>query len=294
MPSYGPTTLLRPKDVDEAVKLLREYGTSARLVAGNTTIYELVAQGALVDIDCLIDITHAGLSYVKERENGISIGAATTFAEMARSPVLERPEYFAIKETAKKLTPPQVRNMGTLGGALCSGIPFYDMPTTMLALGARLRIATTEGERELNVEEFFLDYFMTAVSPEEILTEARVEGNLNTGTAFVKLGRTSSDFAVVNAAARVVLDSSKKRIEETRIALGAVANKPVRMEMAEGALEGKVVSKDVILRAAKEAATMEPTASIHASSDYKKRVIPVLVRDALLSAVSRAGGSAES
>jgi len=292
MPSYSPATLMRPKDVHETVKLLRELGTSARLVAGNTTIYELVAQGALVDIDCLIDISHVGLSYIKEGEGGISIGAATTFTEMSRSPALEGPECFAIKETAKKLTPPRVRNMGTMGGSLCSGIPFYDMPTTMLALGARLRIASVEAERDVNADEFFLDYFMTVVSPEEILTEVYVERSKNTGTAFVKLGRSSADFAVVNAAAKVVMDSSRKRIEDVRIAIGAVANKPIRAESAESALKGKSVSRDVVLEAAKEAASLEPTPSIHASSDYKKRVIPVLVRDVLMSAVSRAGGNA--
>jgi carbon-monoxide dehydrogenase medium subunit len=281
---------MRPKDVHEAAKLLKEYGGAARLIAGNTTIYELVAQGALVDIDYLIDITNVGLSYIKKRENGVDIGSTTTFTEMARSPLLDGGEYAAIKETASKITPPQVRNMGTLGGALCSGIPFYDMPTTILALGGQLKIATSDGERVLGIDDFFLDYFMTAVSPEEILTEVHVEGVSNRGTAFVKLGRTSADFAVVNTAVRITLDSSKKRFEAIRIAIGAVANKPIRLEAAEKTLEGKVVSKENILKAAKEAATIEPTASIHASSTYKKRVIPVLVRDALLSAVNRAGG----
>jgi carbon-monoxide dehydrogenase medium subunit len=290
MPSYSPTALVRPKDISEAVNLLKERGTSARLVAGNTTIYELVAQGALVDIDCLVDMTNLGLSYIKKQGDGISIGATTTFTEMANSPLLERPDFLAAKETGKKITPPQVRNMGTLGGALCSGIPFYDMPTTMLALGARLKIASPDGERELAAEEFFLDYFMTALSPEEILTEVHLAGNPNAGTSFVKLGRTSADFAVVNVATKVVLDSSKKRVEEVRIALGAVANKPVRAESAESALKGKSVSKDSVQKASQEAASIEPTPSIHASSSYKKRVIPVLVRDALLAAIERAGG----
>jgi carbon-monoxide dehydrogenase medium subunit len=293
MPSYSPTSLIRPKDIREAVKLLKEYGSSARLVAGNTTIYELVAQGALVDIDCLIDLSHLGLGYIREQEDGVSIGATTTFTEMAKSPLLERADYFAVKETAKKLTPPQVRNMGTMGGALCSGIPFYDIPTTMLALGTRLKIATPDGDRSVSVDEFFLDYFMTALSPEEILTEVYLGGNLNAGTSFVKLGRTSADFAVVNAAARIVLDSSRTRVEEARIALGAVANRPIRMEAAEKSLEGKAVSKDIILKASHEAADLEPTPSIHASSSYKKRVIPVLVRDVLTAAIRRAGGGGD-
>jgi CO/xanthine dehydrogenase FAD-binding subunit len=292
MPSYNPSTLFRPKTVPEALNILKERGPSARLVAGNTTIYELAAQGALVDIECLVDLTNLSLSYIKEEDTGIALGATTTFTEIAKSPLLEQGGYVALKETGGKITPPQVRNMGTIGGALCSGIPFYDMPTTVLAMGGRIRIASADGERKLDVDDFFLDYFMTALSPEEMLMEVLFARYPNSGSGFVKLGRISADFAVVNAAARVILDSAKTKIEQARIAVGAVANKPIRLESAERYLEGKAISRDHVLEASRKF-SIEPTPSIHASSEYKKRVMPILVRDALLMAINRAGVSVD-
>lgn len=270
--------------------MLKEFGPTARLVAGNTTIYELSGQGALVDVERLIDITRLGLNYIKGNESGLKIGASTTFSELARSPILDRGDYFGLKETARKITPPQVRNMGTVGGALCSGIPFYDMPTAILSLGAKIKILSSESERVVDADEFFVDYFITALTAEEMLTEIEFQGASNTGTAFVKLGRVSTDFAVVNVASKVTLDSSRKTVEDVRIAMGAVASTPVRAKSAEEALKGKVISRDAIIESAQAASDLEPTPSIHASSVYKKRVIPVLARDALIASVERAGG----
>jgi carbon-monoxide dehydrogenase medium subunit len=270
--------------------MLKEYGQSARLVAGNTTIYELSGQGALADVDRLIDLMHLGLNYVRADGTSIKIGATTTFSELAKSPILDRPEFFGLKETARKLTPPQIRNMGTIGGAVCSGIPFYDMPTTVLAQGARMKILSSEGEKIIDADEFFIDYFVTALTPEAMLTELEFQGTPNTGTAFVKLGRASADFAVVNAATKITLDPSRKRVQNARIAMGAVASTPVRAKSAEEALEGEETTQTTIIQAAKEAANLEPTSSVHASSAYKKRVIPILVRDALIASVERTGG----
>ncbi len=290
MPGYAPNTLLRPKSVEEAVTQLKKWGQSARLVAGHTTLYELERGGALGDVQCLIDVSRLGLDYITLETSGIQIGAATTFSDLAKSPLLESPEYFAVKETAGKITPPQIRNVGTLGGSICSGIPFYDMPTTLLALDAEVKVASADGALVLPIDDFFIDYFVTALSPESLVTGVEIARSTITGSSFTKIGRISADFAVVNAAARVQLDSHRRNIVSVRVALGAVARTPIRAVEAERVLQGKETSKSVVQLASSLAIPFDPTPSIHASSEYKKMVTPILVRDVLCSAIKRAGG----
>ena len=290
MPGYAPNTLLRPKSVEEAITQLKKWGQSARLVAGHTTLYELVRGGALGDVQCLIDVSRLGLDYITLETSGIQIGAATTFSDLAKSPLLESPEYFAVKETAGKITPPQIRNVGTLGGSICSGIPFYDMPTTLLALDAEVKVASADGAIVLPIDDFFIDYFVTALSPESLVTGVEIARSTITGSSFTKIGRISADFAVVNAAARVQLDSHRRNIVSVRVALGAVARTPIRAVEAERVLQGKETSKSVVQLASSLAIPFDPTPSIHASSAYKKMVTPILVRDVLCSAIKRAGG----
>ena len=290
MKGLNVTQVARPTSVEEATELLDQWGPTSRLVAGNTTIYEMARQGALADVDKLIDVMGLGLSYIKEDGVVLRIGSTTTFIEMAKSPLLEDPSVFVVRETARKITPPQVRNMGTIGGAASSGIPFYDMPTSLLAVGARMKVYSKDaGERTIGVDDFFVDYFVTALSPKDLITEFEIPFVRNSGSAFVKIGRTAVDFAMVNASARVTLDDSKSRIAGARVAIGAVAGRPVRATATEQVLSGATITKEKVAEAAKEAASnIDPTPSVHASANYKKKIIPVAVRDALLASIDRA------
>jgi aerobic carbon-monoxide dehydrogenase medium subunit len=290
MPKYSPVFLDRPATLSDAVSILKKYGTSARPVAGNTTMFELANQGGLVGVEGLVDIMGLGLSYIRHDENAsiLRVGATTSFTEIGSSEVPNSKSYYAIKEVSLKITPPQIRNMGTIGGALCSGIPFYDMPTVVVALDSKIRVSSHAGERIIDSKDFFVDYFITALSPEELVLEVQIPDLPRTGSSFVKLGRSAVDFAVVNVSARVTLDDSKRRVKEARVALGAVSNCPIRHVAAEEYLTGKEITDESILSAAKQPINFDPTPSFHARVEYKKKVIPVVVRDALLAAVGRA------
>lgn len=287
---FNPATLERPATISEATSLLRKLGSKARVVAGNTTLYELGYQGGLADVDTLIDTMGLGLSYISGDEYELKVGATTTFTEIGSSQLLNGTSCYALKEVSMKITPPQIRNMGTVGGAACSGIPFYDLPVTLLALNSNFKVASSNGERVIKGEDFFIDYFVTALSPEDLLVEVQIPKKPNTGSAFVKLGRTSVDFAVVNASTMISLDKQSKHISEARIALGAVAATPIRAKDAEESLIDKAISEDTIAKASRLAVAddFEPSPSVHASSKYKKKVIPVMVRDALSAAIQRA------
>jgi len=304
--TFNPATFARPANIKEAAKILSEEGPGARVVAGNTTLYELARQGGLSDVGILVDISKLGLSYIREEEDDdptydsqssspssyttLHIGSATTFSKMAQSRLLAKPSYYALKESAMKITPPQVRNMGTIGGSACSGIAFYDMPPVLLALDSKMKVfSSTTGEKTIAAKDFFVDYFMTALSPEELLTEVVVEDKPRSGSSFIKLGRTSVDFAVVNVAVRITLDESMRVISDARIGIGAISNVPVCANEASQMMIGQVASPELIRSAATLAGSVveEPVPSVHGSSKYKKKVIPVLVRDALFSALDR-------
>ena len=298
MSTFNHITFTRPTSLKEAADILGKEGTRARIVAGNTTLYELANQGGLADVGVLVDISKLGLNYIREVEEAndnssfttLHLGATTTFSNMADSQVLTKPSYYALKECAMKITPIQVRNMGTIGGAACSGVPFYDMPAVLQALDAKMNAySPTTGEKTIAAKDFFVDYFMTSLSPDEILAEVIVEDKPRSGSSFVKLGRTSVDFALVNVAVRISLDESMRVITDARIGIGAISNVPVYASEASQSMIGQVASPELIRSAAKLAADAveDPMSSVHGSSTYKKKVIPVLVRDALFSAVDR-------
>jgi len=287
VPRYNPSHLERPSTLQEAVQVLKNWGPKARIVAGNTTVYELANQGGMDDVETIIDVSGLGLNYVTRDGHYLHLGSMTRFAELETSDIQETDSNFAVKETAMKLTPPQIRNMATIGGSVCSGIPFYDMPVTLLAQDAEFHVASSNGERKVHAQDFFIDYFMTSVSSEEMLIEIRCPERTRAGSAFLILGRTSADFAVVNSSVMIAFEPKGKYVSDARIALGAVASTPIRMKAAEEFLVGKEPLKGNLMKTASLCGKIEPTPSFHASSEYKKRVIPIIVRDTLYAAVKR-------
>ena len=275
--------------MDEVLAVLDKWGEEARIVAGNTTLYELANQGGLAGTRRLVDLEGAGLNYIRVDEQGtLHLGACTTFSEIASSELLDGKSYFGIKEVSVKTTPPQIRNMGTIGGSACSGIPFYDIPVVLHALRARMEILSLNSQRIIEGPDFFVDYFVTALQPNEVLAEIQVDSRPLAGSSFVKLGRSSVDFAVVNCSTFVSLDGNGRRVLEARISLGGVSNTPISYAAAEEYLVGKEASEASVVAAATKPLDFEPMPSVHASTAYKKRVIPVVVRDALLLALERA------
>jgi len=287
VPRYNPSHLERPSTLREAVQVLKKWGSKARIVAGNTTVYELANQGGMDDVETIVDVSGLELNYITRDGHYLHLGSMTRFAELGASDLRETDSNFAVKETAMKLTPPQIRNMATVGGSVCSGIPFYDMPVTLLAQDAEFHVASSDGERKVHAQDFFVDYFITSLSPEEMLIEIQCPERTRAASAFVKLGRTSADFAVVNSSVMIALESKGKYVADARIALGAVASTPIRVKAAEEFLVGRELLKENLMKAASLCVDFEPTPSFHASIEYKKKVIPIIVRDALLAAAKR-------
>src|SRR5947207_3380476 len=217
----------RPTTVDEAVKLLVQHGDEAKVLAGGHSLIpamklRLARPRAIVDIGRI-----ANLSYVRETSGAIAIGAMTTHADIAASALLGD-RCPLLPETARHIGDMQVRNKGTIGGSLAHADPAADWPAAVLALEAELEIAGPRGRRTVRADQFFVDLFQTAIGPDEILCEIRVNATPKS-VAYEKTEQKASGFALVGVA--VVVDARGARVGVT-----GVAPKAYRASRVEQAL----------------------------------------------------------
>ena len=161
-----------------------------------------------------------------------------------------------------------------------------------MALGALVVLASSSGERTVPVEEFFLDYYETAIQAGEVITEVIVPAApARTGGAFLKfLPRTCDDYATVSAAALVTLREDGATCQEVRIGLGAVGVTPIRAKGAEAVLRGRTLTSDLVRQAAQAVESeVDPMDDFRGSAGYKRKMVQVFVRRAVDRALERVG-----
>ena len=274
---------ISPESLDEAIGLLRKYGSEARILAGGTDLLVDLKQRAR-EPKYIISLKRLPLSYIEENESGIRIGAATRLRMLERSPLI-REKFPVLYDAIRAIGSVQIRNMATIGGNLCNASPAADSAPALLVLEARVRMAGPDGEREIPIQEFFIGPKKTSLRSDEILKEIFVPYMPpNSYTSFLRISRTSMDIAKINIAA--FLRMNGERVEECRIALGAVAPTPIRVKRAEEFLKGKALSEEV-LKEAGEIVSQEisPITDIRATAEWRREVSKVLTRDAILKAV---------
>ena len=179
----------RPTSLPEALELVARYGHDARPLAGGQSLIPLLklrlANPAVI-VD-LIDL--AGLSYVRQHDDRLAIGAMTCHSDVEDSEII-RQRYAAIGDAVAHIGDAQVRNLGTAGGALAHGDPSGDWGAAFLALGGELRCVGPSGDRLIPVAEFFTDMYETARQPDEIVTELRIHcPRQRSGRAYLKMER---------------------------------------------------------------------------------------------------------
>jgi len=283
---FRPSEYFKPNSVAEAIKLLEQYGEKGWLIAGGTDL--LVEKDPQVEV--LIDIAGLGLDYVKSDSQGVRIGATTTFANIAASPILQKNPYNILVQAASQIGTPQIRNVATIGGNICHAVPSADSAPALLILGATLSISSKAGERSIKIADFFKDVRKDALEKGELLTEVQLPTfPARTGTAFLKKGRVAvADLAVVNVAIRITL-TADDICDEACIALGAVAPVPLRAREAEAMLKGEKPGEELLEKVAAQAAEeIKPISDVRGSAEYRKTLSRVLVERALKEAVARA------
>ncbi len=277
-----------PKTLEEALRLVERHGDEAKLLAGGHSLLPLMklrlaAPRYVIDLGRL-----RGMSYIREEEGHIAIGAMTTHTDVEASELL-RAKCPLLPETAAAIGDVQVRNRGTLGGSLAHADPAADYPAAILALDAEIVAASTAGTRAIAAQGFFVDMLTTQLRPGEILSQVRIPLFApRTGTAYCKLHQPASGFAIVGAAARVTLNKSGK-IEDVAVGITGVGPKAYRAEAVEKALRGKKVTPKLLADGARHAADgVEPLADLHASAEYRREMAAVFTRRALERAIARA------
>jgi len=276
-----------PKTLDEALKLLKERGDDAKVMAGGQSLIPLLklrfAQPALI-----VDIGRLpGLDGIKKQDGHVSIGALVRHVDVERSKELQG--WLPIMgEAVHWIADPLVRNRGTVVGSVCHADPQGDWGSVMLALGADVVARSASGERVIHATDFFTGPFTTALRPDELATEIRIPVPAGAaGGAYNKLERKVGDFATVAVAVQVELKDGK--VGKAGIGMTSVGATNLKATAAEKALAGKDPTDSAIAEAAKlAAAAAEPKADLRGSVDYKRDLVRVFVQRGLKTAVARA------
>jgi carbon-monoxide dehydrogenase medium subunit len=267
-----------PESLEEVVRELQENGDEAKLLAGGHSLIPLMKL-RLATPALLVDLRKLpGLHGVQQENGSFRIGALTTHSVLESTP-----ELGVISTVAATIADPQVRNRGTIGGSLAHGDPASDLPAAMLITEGEVTLQGPSGQRTVAASDLFEDYLTTAVGPEEVLTEIRVQGLDGYGHGYEKFNRRSEDWAMVAVSA--VAKLSDGRIEDVRVGLTNMASTPLRATAVEEALRGQEASAEAIASAAQHAADgTNPPADLNASADYKRHLAQVLCRRALTKA----------
>jgi len=276
--------------VEEAIALLRTHGEDAKLLAGGHSLIpamklRLAAPRYLIDLG-----TIPGLSGVRVIDESLAIGAMTVHADVATSDLVRR--YLpGLAEAALSIGDVQVRNRGTIGGSVAHADPAADFPVILSALNASFELISSAGRRTDTAEQFFVDFFTTTLAPDEVLTEIRIPLPLaGSGTAYEKLGHPASGYVVVSAGAQIQCRAAGQCVM-ARVAIGGLGSGPCRATATEAALQGQVLTPDVIAAASAMAAEgIDADDDTYASADYKRHMAAVYARRTIATAVQRAAG----
>ncbi len=270
--------------VEEALRILGEQGARARIVAGATDLILELERGLRPNTEALIDITRIpGLDRITlDEDDIIHLGPLVTHNHCAASKLI-RERAYPLARAAWEVGAPQIRNRGTVAGNLITASPANDTITPLMALGAWVVLASSRGERKVNLADFYTGVRKTVMQPDEMLVDiafpALQSGGLfkkrrQCGT-FIKLAlRRAQAISVVNVA--VVLDLEAAAVTSASITLGAVAPTIIHAEEAERYLSGKKLSEAVIAEAARLAmAASRPIDDIRGSAAYRREMVRV-------------------
>ncbi len=273
----------RPKTLEQALK---EIANGSKVIAGGQSLLPLLKL-RLATVDKLVDIARVpGLKGVRKLGDGrLAVGALTTYSELLESPARE---YGLLRDALPHIADVQVRNRGTVGGAIAHADPASDLPACLLALDAEIVLRSPKGERTIRAGDFFTGSFSTAIAANEILTEGRLPGPRDdAGSAYRKLAQRASGYAIVGVAA-VVVRGSDRKIAEARIGITGVGEVAYRATAVEKALVGSDGSAKAIAAAAAHAADGRTVnGDIHADTAYRTAMAAVYTRRAIEGALAR-------
>lgn len=282
----GRFTYHAPRELDEALALLGEYGDRSKVLAGGQSLLPML-NFRLTNVEHLIDINRIGARFGE-----LTTGATITIPALVRQRQAERsPELAAdlpmLGEALRQVAHPQIRNRGTVCGSLAHADPAAELPTVMSVLDVTCTLASIRGVRQVDIADFFRFHLTTALEPDELLLQVTIRrpppGMI---TVFREFATRRGDFALAAVAAAVRFDGAT--VTDCRIAAAGVGATPQRLTTAETLAVGSELGAGTLGDAATAAGdAVEPSDDIHASAAYRRRLTGVLVRRALDDARAR-------
>jgi carbon-monoxide dehydrogenase medium subunit len=281
-----PFDFFQPASLAEASRLIRENGPGGRFLAGGTDLVIAMKEKGLLP-KYIVDLKRVpGLAGIRENGDGsIAIGALTTMYAVETSPLIKK-KYPFLAQSAAEVGSIQIRNRATVGGNMANATPSADVAPSLIALDATAKIAGAAGERIMPLEEFFRGPGQNAMSADEILTEITIPktGPQLVGEYIKFSPRDMMDLAYIGVSAVYNLGGDKN-CTGVRIVLGAVAPTPIRAKRSEALLEGKVLRPELAEQAGAEAAKeSKPISDVRSSADYRRAMVAVMTKRAILNA----------
>ena len=275
MPSIA---IHRPLTVDEVVSLLAKEPGS-RCIAGGQTLVAMMNAG-LVDTPSLIAVE--GISELRSiqqlTDGSVRIGAGVSHRDVAsrRFDGAHR----VISEAASVIAHPAIRNFGTIGGSLAHGDPASDYPAAAVAVKGLIEIAGASGRRTVRASEFFLDYLTTALEPGEMITALVLPPAAASRGHYLKFSRVDGDYAILSIG--VTLGRRDGICSDASISAGGMAATPIWSEKANAALCNTNCDDTAIALAARHIlAVADPVDDVRASGEYRRALLPKLLRRAI-------------
>jgi carbon-monoxide dehydrogenase medium subunit len=274
-----------PRTVAEAVGLLTSLD-NAKLLAGGQSLMPMLNMRYVLP-DHIIDLNRVDeLSYIRERNGGIEIGAMTRQRDIEFSGLV-REKCPLMHEAIAQVGHRQTRNRGTLGGSLCHLDPAAELVAVAAALDAKVTVAGKTSTRSVDFAAFPAGYMTPALELDELLTGVTFPSwPAGHGYAFVEFSRRHGDFAIVSAAALITEDNNGK-VTRASVTLGGMGPAPVRARDVEAALIGEKIEDKRLREICEPLRKLEAIEDVHAPASYRQQLATVLSRRALLKAHER-------
>ena len=278
---FAPTT------VQEALALLDRHGEDAKILAGGQSLVPMM-NFRLVRPTCLIDINRiAGLSYIRESNGHLRIGALTRHRDVERSPLVEQRNGLLF-EGIRLVGHGAIRARGTIGGSIVHADPTAELPAMLAALDGEVVVVGPGGKRSIKWNELFLTYFTTSIEPGEICEEIVMPSlSPDAGWAFEEFTHRHGDFAIVGVATVIEVDAAGQ-CAKARLAVAGAGGTPMRASRAEEFLLGQPLTVPVLEEAGRLVSQqVEPEADLHASEDFRRHLAGTMATRALVRAAAR-------
>lgn len=278
-----------PSSVPEALDTLAELGYDGKILAGGQSLiaamnFRMARPAALVDLNNIPE-----LSYIKPAaDGGVSIGTMTRVSTVEHDPEVAK-RFPLLAEVAKFIAHPQIRCRGSFGGAIAHADPAGQLPSIAVAMDANILIRGKGNERWVKAPELIIGPFMTVIEPEEMLAEVVLPANPpHTGSNYSQVSRQSGGYAQAAVASVVTMDGDK--VKNVRLVLMSVGEVPILSQKAVEIMIGVKPTSDVLKAVAEAVAASEidPATDLHATADYRRTLIRVLVTRSLAESIARA------